>query len=416
MSNKFKIIVVLLFAIFIYFLLCLFINKHIFGISNFPYYTDLVKSLLNGKLNVISPNHFEQSFFNGKWYLYWGPAPVLFILPFFLIFGSATSDILYTLAAGVLNIILFYFLTEEFVKHFKLRVALFDKFLVILSFAFASPNLSLSVVGQIWPTSQVISILYLIIFYLFYFKFLNNPKNIKYLLVGVLFLNLAWFSRLTLIINFISLIYLFVLVFNKYREKFKLVIFSTVAISTVFVTLFMGYNYLRFGNPLDSGLRYVRGNPRYEYAEKNKIFSLSYVSHNINYYFLNHASFLLPADGNKFPIVILNLEGNSAISVYPLLIFALLLFQGKYLRDKKINKFLLAALAICGVSIIMLMLYFSTGATQFGSRFFFDIIPLIFLLTLFVLKDIPKVFKYIVLFYGFIINFLGTIIFYSLFR
>jgi len=369
-----------------------------------------------GKLNVI-PNgtNFELSRFHNQYFLYWGPAPVLFVIPFYLIFGLATSDVLYTLVAGLLNVIIFYLLIQEFIKYFRLTVRLSDTLFVFLSFAFASPNIFLSVVGKIWPTSQIVSILYLLIFYLFYFKFLNNVKSIKYFIISIIFLNLAWLSRASLVVDFVSLAYVFFIVYHKNKEYFKKLFLYAVGISIIFVILFLGYNYLRFGNMLNTGLEYQKGNPRYEpILTKSKFFSLSNISYNFNYQFLNFASMTLPTKDNIVPNVKFDPEGNSAVSVYPFMLLSLFLLQAKFLKDKKIQKFLLTAFSVIGLNIGLLLLYFSTGATQFGSRFFLDVIPLLFLITIFAMKDIPKVFKYSILIYGFMINVLGTIIFHSL--
>ena len=255
----------------------------------------------------------------------------------------------------------------------------------------------------------------ILIFYLFYFKFLNNVKNFKYFIISILFLNLAWFSRVSLLVNFVSLLYVFFIVYSKNREYFNKIFLCATGIGLFFVTLFLGYNYLRFGNVLNTGLEYQKGNPRYEpILTKSKFFDLSNISYNFNYQFLNFASITLPTKDNIVPSVKFDPEGNSAVSVYPFILLSLFLLQGKFLKDKKIQKFLLTAFSVIGLNIVLLLLYFSTGATQFGSRFFLDVIPLLFLITIFAMKDIPKVFKYSILIYGFVINVLGTLIFHSL--
>ena len=158
-NKKAEIFLIIISICLFYFALSFFITNQNFSSSSFPYYTYLAKSFLSGKLNVVPAGiSFELSRFHNQYFLYWGPAPVLFVIPFYLLFGQATSDVLYTLVAGLLNVAVFYLLIKEFIKYFKLSVSLSDTLFVFLSFALASPNIFLSVVGSIWPTSRIISL------------------------------------------------------------------------------------------------------------------------------------------------------------------------------------------------------------------------------------------------------------------
>jgi hypothetical protein len=411
---KYISIFTILFIGVFYVVLSWVVNHGNFSITEFPYYTFLAKSLLLGKLSVQPvQTNFELSFFNNQYFLYWGPGPVLFVLPYYLIFGNFASDIIYTLSAGILVIVVFFFLLSEFVSYFKLKVTVFDRLFILLNLAFCSPNLFLAVGGKIWASSQIIATLYVLIFYLFYFKFLNNFKYLNFI-IAIVFLNLAWFSRITLIVNFISLIYLFLVTFNK-KEYFKKLLKTTILISSFFLFVFFLYNQLRFGNILETGLKYVRGNPRYEKVlAQSKYLSIDNVTHNLNHYVLNNVSFSLQDQDSSSPILKFDPEGNSIFSTYPYLLISLLLFNLSYLKNKKIKTFLLFALGIICTNLLILIFYFSTGATQFGSRLAFDFIPLLSLITIIVVPGVPRVFKYMVLTYGFVINIMGVIIFHNL--
>ncbi|PJA90773.1 MAG: hypothetical protein CO136_00705, partial [Candidatus Levybacteria bacterium CG_4_9_14_3_um_filter_36_7] len=61
---------------------------------------------MHGRVNVTPPATYDLSLFQGKWYLYWGPAPLLFIWPFYLIWGLKASDVLFTMLGGFTNVIL----------------------------------------------------------------------------------------------------------------------------------------------------------------------------------------------------------------------------------------------------------------------------------------------------------------------
>jgi hypothetical protein len=410
-SNKLLTILVLFFIALIYLLFAADISKNIFQNSSFPYYTYLINALGKGHLDIISPTNIDLSIFNGKLYLNWGPGPILFILPFYLLTGGNASDIFYTLFAGIANIFLLHLVIDEFKKYFKLSFSKFAKFFILLTFAFCSPNFYLSLGGRIWATEQIISTFYILVFLLFFLKFLNSKLlGIKFLFLSVLFFNLAWFTRATMVFYGLLFFYIIFILYKKQNIKsLKNVIFIVASITVIFGSIFLTYNFLRFGNPLETGLTYHNGNPRYVQELLNKeIFSFSYVPFNVQHYFLEPAYLTF-----QKPYVNLNLEGNSVFFVYPVFILFLFLFQKKYLQDKNISRFLYFSLLIIILNLVLLMMYFATGWTQVGSRYVLDVIPLISLLSLLVVKDIPKPLLLLLFLNAALINIFGAFIFYN---
>src|SRR5260370_13351933 len=139
----------------IYFSFSVHITNNVFAPSDFNYYTYLLDAFFHGHTNVTSPSQYDLSLFQNKWYLYWGPAPVLFILPFYLFSHLQASDVLYTAIAGIMNVALFYFIMQEFKKHFHISFSFITDAFLVLSFGLASPNFYLSLVVQISPTHQI---------------------------------------------------------------------------------------------------------------------------------------------------------------------------------------------------------------------------------------------------------------------
>lgn len=394
---------------FIYLFLAFQINKNIFYPTDLSYFNFLIQAFQNHQLNIITPSTLDLSFYQGKWYMYWGPAPALFILPFYLIWGISTSDIFYTLLAGIFNILIFYLLIKEFIKYFNLSISPLKQQLVILSFAFASPNLYLSLNGRVWHTSQIISVLYLLIFYLFYFKFLNNLNKLYLFILAVIFVNLAWFSRYTLIFNLILLTYpLGILLKKQHFSRFKITLLAALLITVLTGSIMLMYNQARFNNPFETGILHVFHNPRYvRDLETKGIFSLAYVKHNLTYYFFSLPQFSL----NPLRLHI-SYEGNSVFIIYPFLFFILPL-MGRKIRIYTKKRFFQLSTVVLLLNIGALMMLFCTGWVQFGNRYFFDVIPLLFLFTLFVIQKIRLPILIIIFFYGLIINLLGTFDFYT---
>jgi hypothetical protein len=61
------------------------------------------------------------------------------------------------------------------------------------------------------------------------------------------------------------------------------------------------------------------------------------------------------------------------------------------------------------------MLYLASGYAQFGYRYFFDVLPLLFLLLMFILPSIPMLIQLGLLAYGIFVNFYGTMVFRAVF-
>ena len=160
---------------------------------------------------------------------------------------------------------------------------------------------------------------------------------------------------------------------------------------------------------LETGLHFQVEGGQFDVGLKNnQILSVSYISTNVYYCFINNIYFSL---GNM-PIII-DLKGNSVFSVYPALLLVPVLFCNRRYVDKKRISFLILAGIVIGLNILSLMLYFATGGNQFGYRYFFDVLPLIFLLFIFILPYISIFIQMGLLAYGVFINSYGVIAFYS---
>src|SRR3989440_3761802 len=184
----------------LYICFALLINNDLITPSSQNYYNYLLDSFLHGRVNVTPPSTFDLSLYQNKWYMYWGPAPILFLLPFYLISHLQASDTLYTLMGGAGNVILFYFVMMKFQKYFSISLSLTAQAFLLFSFGLASPNFILSLNGHIWFTCQIMAIGYLLLFYLCFFMFLDCEKLSLFLLATVFFF-LAVLSRYTLIFN-----------------------------------------------------------------------------------------------------------------------------------------------------------------------------------------------------------------------
>lgn len=377
-------------------------SRNIFAPTPGNYYIYQLDAFVHGRINVTPPNTYDLSLYHSKWYLYWGSAPILFLWPFYLLWGTNASDVLYTMLGGLANVLLMYFCVREVKRYFNLSLSPLAELFLILGYAFASPNFTLSLEGKIAFTSQIFATTYLLLFLFFFFKYLNTAKQYQ-IMLAVTFFCLACLSRYSLIFNGLLLTYLLCdrkLTGKKISPRLLLSIGSLLVF---FLLLGALLNYMKFQNIFEVGLRFVQGAPRYTAIEHSgKIFSLGYLWHNIYYGFLN------PVSLSWQPLAIkVDSEGNSAFLFYPsLLLCPLLFFKYKHFDTKK-RFFVLITGAAIVITVVSLLLYFSDGWAQFGYRYLLDAFPLYFLLLSLVLPYLSENVLWTILIWGTSINFLA---------
>lgn len=372
------------------------------------YYIYLLDAFVHGRVNVTPPSTYDLSLYHGKWYLYWGPAPVLLLWPFYLIWGVNASDVFYTMLGGVANVVLIYLCIREMKKYFSMSLSFMAEAFLLLSFAFASPNFFLSLTGNIWFTSQIFATTFLLLFYFLFFKYLNTGK-LYHIAVSVAFFCLACLTRYSLLFNGLLLAYLF---WDSRTTGKKITLRLLVSVSVTglfFVCLGAFYNYLKFQNIFEVGQRFQQGSERYAAVLRSgMILSFKYFWYNVYYYFLNPLSF-----SSSKHMLRIDVERNSVLMVYPsLLLVSVLFFKFKRFDAKK-RFFVLTVGVAALITVTFLLLYFATGRVQFGNRYFLDAFPLFFLLLVLVMPYIPKPVQLVLLTWGIVINFWGVLTFFG---
>jgi len=413
-SRYFKEVLFFLLIAFVYFYVSLLINKgNIFGDSHTPYYNYLLDAFLNKSIFINNPpTNYDLSLVGNKLTMYWGISPLIFIAPFRILLKSFSSDIFYTLIAVILNVIVFYFLLRRINVLLKINNSRFILGLITLLFAFVSPNFYLSMSGRIWHTNQIISILFLLTFLLFLVNyFLDNSKIIS-LIFSSLFFGLSIISRNLLVIYGVFYFYLIYFFFSERKYYLLKKSLSVLLISMIFfATFFVAYNYVRFGNFLETGISYQLSDPRFVHnLREKKIFSIAYFRKNVEHYFLSNLSLTF-----KKPHIFIDPEGNSVFSTYPFTILFLFILQKIYFRKRRIRDFIIVNLIVMFLGFIGFLFFIGTGWTQFGSRYFFDVIPPILFILFIIAKKIPRLVLITVLLWGFLINYFGALAFFASF-
>jgi len=166
------------------------------------------------------------------------------------------------------------------------------------------------------------------------------------------------------------------LIKNDWRQKIKrLTVFFLPIICVSSVLLW--FNFARFGNVLDFGYKtsILTMHPEHENREKYGLFHPYYIGQNIWYNFLNPVRPYATGGWNVDP------RGINFFIVGP--IFLWLLALRGWTRDR------LAAVITVAVTLVILLCYYCTGAVQYGTRYFCDFLPFLFLLLADVFKQQP---------------------------
>ena len=277
--------------------------------------------------------------------MYWGPAPALLILPFYLCFHLQERCPLHSHWWDSERCPLLYCHTSV-QKLFPAFPLIDSRGLSCAQLWLGFSNFYLSVAGMVAYYCANLCCDLSLLFYLFYFRFLNSGKHSQ-LILCVVFFCLACLSRYTLLFN--GILFLYVFVHGKRSRKAipTKIILSLALMVLAFVSLEALYNFVRFHNLLETGHRYQEGAPRFDaVAKSNQILSLRFFLHNAYYCFLNMVHF-----SPQGLVTGINPEGNSIFSIYPALLLLPVLFCTRKYANRKRMSFLLLAGSVIGLNL-----------------------------------------------------------------
>lgn len=379
-----------------------------FPVTIYNYFSFLAEAFLHRSLSFISNPPYLQdlSVFNGKIYMYWGPTTVLPILPFVILFGKNISDVLYTAIIASFNPLIFYLILGQLEKIRFIKLLNYQKILLSLFLAFGTVHFYLSTSGTVWFTSQVISILFLLLAILFTVTFVNSKNKIK-LILASLFFGFAVVAREILIFD--APIFLAFLLILHLQTKRKSQLVQNLMIFALVFSFILGlnfyYNYLRFESFFDNG--HSRHNFAQHFAadlEKFGEFNPVYISKKFYYMFVN-----IPPLTQKLPYFAFDKEGNSFLFISPLFFSLIVLVRKKYWQSLN-HKLINGSIIVSSLLIIFLLLnYFSTGWVQFGYRYILDVTPGFMILLTTIIDDMPPSLTIGLFLVSVIINLLGTL-------
>ena len=300
-----------------------------------------------------------------NFYLYFGPLPSIILMPFVLIFGKNTPQVI----LGILSMIISFFTIFSISKYFNFKKL--DSLWLSLFFVFSTVLFSASLINISAYQVEVIGVPLILLSLWAYFS-KKNP-----IWIGV-FIALAVLARPTLILAFVF--FLFEFIQRRINAKQVLLILFPIIIACLVFGL---YNQRRFHSFFETGYKYSISlktyplflNLRYGYMSPVHIPANLY-----SFLIMPPEPLIIHENGLtlKFPYLKANPWGMAIWYTSPL--FLALLYKFKR------GKYILSSVATAFIISIPIFLYFSVGFSQFGYRYALDFLPFLFIILLYALN------------------------------
>ncbi len=353
-----------IFATALYFGLSFFYSSP-FKTSIYPYFNYLADAFLHGQLNLrlLPPMQLDLIHLKENYYLYWPPFPAILLLPWIAIWGVGFWDIPFTIFLGGINVGLMALLLRECDQHKIIELSAVKRGILVLFFGFGTVYITMVPMGRVWFTSIVIGVSCVLLAYLAAIRYQGRKA---FFLAGLAMAGALATRNHLLFAGIWPAWYL--IRRHKSAGFHQLIRFILVGVTPVlsFAILLAIYNYVRFGNPLDVGLKFhLMSEFFYKDFQKYGAFNLYYLPTNFYYQLIAY----------PFPTRAETFMGGSLFLLSPVFFIALLaLWKERFSWSTWI---LFLTMVVVDIPILLLM---GTGWVQFGPRYTLDfIVPLMML-------------------------------------
>jgi hypothetical protein len=288
--------------------------------------------------------------YEGKYYMASPPMPALVLLPAVAVWGEDTDQVRISMLIGAVNVALVWILLA------RLGVDGRKRWLLTVLFGLGTVHWEVATHGTTWFFAEIVAVLFLLL------SLIEHFGRRRAFLVGLL-LGFAVMSRLPILLGGI-----FFLVTLSQQDGFPrrpLQFLAGLALPLAFLGYF---NFVRFGNPLDSGY-FAHSYAAYFAAdvEKYGFFSLHYIPKQL------YTLLLMPPEYiDHFPFLRPSPDGMSILLTTPAVFYAV---RARY--SETVN--LWAGIAVLAI-LLPIVLWFSTGWVQFGYRYSLDFFPFLLIL------------------------------------
>ncbi|MFZ5879505.1 MAG: hypothetical protein ACOY0R_09050 [Chloroflexota bacterium] len=385
-------------------------GSKLFTQTGMEQYVYLADAFLHGHLDLVHYHGapYDLIHFEDKLYVPGALAPALLYLPFVAVFGLKVSDVLFSVAVAAVNTALMY----DLLGRLGGESSPSKRVWLTVLFAAGTVHWWVSSVGSVWFNAQVTAVLFTLLF-------ARETLIDKRPWLAGLGLGLAALSRPTLLFAAP-----FFLLYNFLRRKtWRGFLLKSLPFAGAFglaLIVMLGYNFLRFGNPLEFGYGYVEGSKELTalYAKYGG-FNLRYMPCNL---YVSLAG-LPNLPGNPLPTVnqmcpdlktpigfkritdFFNPLGMSIFLTTPALLYA---FRAR-LRNNPLTLSALAALAAVAPVVWM---YHTPGYVQYGYRYLLDLLVFLMILVADGMRKVGKL-EIALILVSIFMNFIGLYIMFK---
>ena len=346
----------------------------LFEQSDTPHYIELADAFWQGRVDIPNPSStYDLIQVDNKWYLASPPGPAVLLMPIVGVLGTDMSDVLLSVLVGSFNVMMVH--------------ALFRRNWLTILFAFGTPHLYLSVLGEVWFFTQVVSVAFGLGALWFAWRRpwqrtgRANAQQLNAICAGALW-GLSCVARPT--VGF-GLIFIIALLLGKESRsawlKLGISFLAPIAVAGLLVGV---YNNARFGSPTDFGYDKIQG------ANNLAVAINEYGSFHPHFLPCNVLSMLLlppqffgrisqtTLDACSHIVVGADMETDSWIRPNPLGMSLFLSIPALALLAWAQKRHLYVAgawIGLFGVMVPLLLLH-NTGSAQFGYRYWLDAAPM----------------------------------------
>ena len=391
------------------FILYISTSEHFRGFATpkTAYFPHLADAFLNNRFHLIdSPSIKDLSLFNGKYYVSFPPLAALLMMPIVSLEGvNAINTAFWNIIFASFGVAFIYLALEQLNMLGWSNLARKYNILLALFLGFGTVQFFMGTRGSVYYISQVLSATLLsasLWIALSYRKFQNKWKTILHaLLTGIVF-SMILLARPNIGFAVIAIV---LIQYQKMAHEKPFPIKKLFTWSTLFfipITLIVAglawYNQIRFGSYIDFGYRYMLVvDPVLLYDLK------TYGQLHPHFIFRNiYDNFLrIPYWDKTCKVIAPNPHGMSIFIVSPLFIFLY--------RAAKRNIWVIGIWVSTTLILITHLLYFNSGALQYGYRFSLDFTPLLILLLAISFHKKMNRIALSFLSIGIVVNFIGVL-------
>lgn len=341
----------------------------------------MAHALRQGRLDIPNPAMtYDLALYNGRWYMTWGALATIVHIPLQLVVGGRYVPALYTsLLFGSLTVGVVWQMLRQVRKDWFSEAPAWQTVALTFLYAFGTMQYYISTVGSIWQVNQVVSSFFGVSAIA---VILKRKRSVRDYIASSALCGVALLGRPTVALLFVVPIFLFI---DDIRRKvIELYVWKAVIAVTlpmlIAVTVVLAYNAARFGNPLETGHRFLTEAPELAVKrERYGMLSLSYLPTNVWHMIVSPPRF----GWVKAPTMSIDLMGNSIFFLSPMLLFCLGTLP--WIRSKKRGYVYIIRAIWLGILInaTSSLLYYNTGWMQFGYRYALDFSFLLVILVYF---------------------------------